>query len=589
MAPAVAQIEMGNESTAAIIAALEKAQADLRDMSVIVEREIAKVATAFESLAGDADSILNLAAAIVACVEDENISSVLPKVQSLGNAARKFIRERLQATTGILETVATEMNLLRELAVFTRGQRTIALETQALSVLTNIEAARLGAVGDEFQFLARELADFSKTLSVDTQELSSQTDARRAAIEETRGVLSAELPALREKMIGVEAGLSSDLAMLDARLSQLSGTPVSFKTSVEHSAQQIAGVIAAVQAHDITHQQVEHVEEAFALIAIRLGTAGADARNADDPELPRAYAGLTIQIYQLKTIRNTVAGWTSQIRSCIEGILRVSASEVMGIAPQVLEQEREVAAQLAHIEMLERESQSYGMKIQRTLGGLSNLAQLVSEHKRKSQSARECLELLGFNSIIQASRLGAQAGAILAIAKCIKKLSADWSDITNKSGHVMSDIQNLVERTNQVMAAFSEDSNKMLLDAQRETAVGLGNLRNAAEFAAAQAHKMNVVTGKMQEKSGEVSEIGNLLDSCFARMDSILTEIERIRRQLEIEHPDLKDRYDAADVEKLFATSYTTEVERHVLHAALCGAALPLPQQTFSGNSVELF
>ncbi len=162
MAPAVAQIEMGNESTAAIIAALEKAQADLRDMSLIVEREIAKVATAFESLAGDADSILNLAAAIVVCVEDENISSVLPKVQSLGNAARKFIRERLQATTGILETVATEMNLLRELAVLTRGQRTIALETQALSVLTNIEAARLGAVGDEFQFLARELADFSK-------------------------------------------------------------------------------------------------------------------------------------------------------------------------------------------------------------------------------------------------------------------------------------------------------------------------------------------------------------------------------------------------------------------------------------------
>ncbi len=388
-------------------------------------------------------------------------------------------------------------------------------------------------------------------------------------------MLSAELPALREKMTGIEAGLGSDLAMLDSRLSQLSRHTCALQN--QRRAQRAANCRgdrsgSGARYHPSTSRARE---EAFALIAIRLGTASADARNANDPELPRAYAGLTIQIYQLKTIRNTVARWTSQIRSCIEGILRVSASEVMGIAPQVLEQEREVAAQLAHIEMLERESQSYGMKIQRTLGGLSNLAQLVSEHKRKSQSARECLELLGFNSIIQASRLGAQAGAILAIAKCIKKLSADWSDITNKSGHVMSDIQNLVERTNQVMAAFSEDSNKMLLDAQRETAVGLGNLRNAAEFAAAQAHKMNVVTGKMQEKSGEVSEIGNLLDSCFARMDSILTEIERIRRQLEIEHPDLKDRYDAADVEKLFATSYTTEVERDVLHAALCGAALP--------------
>lgn len=588
MAPAVAQIEMGNESTAAIIAALEKAQADLRDMSLIVEREIAKVPTAFESLAGDADSILNLAAAIVVCVEDENISSVLPKVQSLGNAARKFIRERLQATTGILETVATEMNLLRELAVLTRGQRTIALETQALSVLTNIEAARLGAVGDEFQFLARELADFSRALTVDTQELASQTDARRAAIEETRGVLSAELPGLREKMAGIETELGSDLAALDSRLSQLVDTPMRFKSSLEHSAQQIAGVIAAVQAHDITRQQLEHVLESLALIAVSVGTS-ADAHNGNGPELPRAYAGLTIQIYQLKTIRNTVASWTAQIKSCMEGILRVSTSEVMGIAPQVLEQERGVAAQLAHIEMLERESQSYGMKIQRTLGGLSNLAQLVSEHKRKSQSARECLELLGFNSIIQASRLGAQAGAILAIAKCIKKLSEDWADITNKSRHVMSDIQNLVERTNHVMEAFSEGSNKMLLDAQRETAASLGNLRNAAEFAGVQAQKMNVVTVKMQEKSGEVGETGMLLDSCFGRMDSVLIEIEQVRQQLEIEHPDLKDQYDAGDVEKLFSGSYTTEVERDVLQAALRGAALPLAQQTFAGNSVELF
>ena len=587
-APSSAQMVMGNESAAAVIAALETAQAGLGDMSLIVEREIAKVATAFEGLAGNADAMLSLAAAIVVCVEDENISSILPKVQALGTAARQFISERLEATSGILETVATEMNLLRELAGLTRGQRTIALETQALSVLTNIEAARLGAAGDEFQFLARELADFSKTLAVDTQELASQTEARRAAIEETRGVLSAELPGLREKMARIEEELSSDLVMLDARLAQLTSTPISFKASVEHSAQQIAGVVAAVQAHDITRQQTEHVLEALARIAVSVGS-GAVMQDEDDAELPRAYAGLTIQIYQLKTIRNTVAGWTSQVRDCMGGILRVSTSEVMGIAPQVLEQEREVAAQLAHIELLERESQSYGMKIQRTLGGLSNLAQLVSEHKRKSQAARECLELLGFNSIIQASRLGAQAGAILAIAKCIKKLAVDWSDITNKSGQVMSDIENLVGRTNKVMAAFSEGSNKMLLNAQSETAAGLGHLRNAAEFAGAQAEKMNAVTEKMKERSGEVGETGNLLDSCFGRMDAILSEVEHVRAQLEDEHPDLKNQYDAADVERLFSSSYTTEVERDVLQAALRGAALPMAQQTFAGNSAELF
>jgi hypothetical protein len=58
---------------------------------------------------------------------------------------------------------------------------------------------------------------------------------------------------------------------------------------------------------------------------------------------------------------------------------------------------------------------------------------------------------------------------------------------------------------------------------------------------------------------------------------------------LEVDHPDVKERYDAAEVEQLFSASYTTEMERDVLHAALRGTALPVGQPTFAGNSVELF
>jgi|CZKH01.1.fsa_nt_gi hypothetical protein len=79
---------------------------------------------------------------------------------------------------------------------------------------------------------------------------------------------------------------------------------------------------------------------------------------------------------------------------------------------------------------------------------------------------------------------------------------------------------------------------------------------------------------------------------CFGRFDAVLIEIERAKRELEIDPPDGKDgenRYDTAEVERLFSASYTTEMEREVMHAALRGAALPVAQQTFAGNSVELF
>ena len=107
---------------------------------------------------------------------------------------------------------------------------------------------------------------------------------------------------------------------------------------------------------------------------------------------------------------------------------------MIGIGPVVLVQERELSSQLAHIDRLERESHGYSKRIQGTLGGLSNLMQLVREHLQRSKSIRDRLQLLTFNSIIEASRLGTQAAAILAIAQYIKGVSAEWGEITDRSG-----------------------------------------------------------------------------------------------------------------------------------------------------------
>jgi hypothetical protein len=576
------------ETRAEVVATLERAKGELQAMARTVESKIGMVARAFEGLAGHTDTLLNLAAAIVGCVENERVSSILPKVQTLGAAARVFIGERLEATTGILETVTAEVKLLRQLSRVAGDQEAIALEIKALSVLTNIEVARLGAVGAGFQYLASELSNFSKSVTEDTKELASHTDGRRVVIEEIRRVLSAELPRLREELARIEVDLGNALAVVDSSLTQLSSTPAQFRTCVEDIAQQIAGVVAAIQAHDITRQQIEHVQEAFALIAASMRNPE-NPENGAVPELPRAYAGLTIQIYQLRTIKETVANWASQIGTCMSGILRVSASDVVGIGPVVLEQERNVSSQLVQIEMLERESQAYSVRIQRTLGGLSNLMQLVSEHLQRSKSVRDRLRLLAFNSIIEASHLGTQADAILAISKSIKGISAAWGQITEQSGHAMQEILNLVKQTNQVMEAFSDASNERLRDAQVETRGALDNLRTAAEFAAGQARQMKAATEKMQAQIAGVGKTGDLLDACFGCGDAVLVEVEGLRRQLETDYPDVKERYDPDEVERLFSASYTTEMERDVLRLALRGTPLPVGQPTFAGNSVELF
>ena len=580
---------MRAEARTEVVHTLEKAKGELQALTGTAERGIESVARAFEGLAGHADTILNLAAAIVGSVENESADSVLPKIQTLGTAARRFFGDRLQATTGILETVTTELKFLCQLSRVTCRQAEIALETKELSVLTNIEVARLGALGTPFQYLARELADFSMSVTKDTQELTRLTDGHRGAMEETRRVISADVSPLRQEVARHEGDLSNALVRVTSSLTLLSRTPAQFRACVQEIAAQIAGVTAAVQAHDITRQQLDHVQEAFTLISARMrGNGTAEIETAQ--ELAGAYAGLTIQIYQLRNIRETLVNWASQIRTCMVGILRISASDVVGISSAVLAQEREVSSQLAHIELLQRKSQAHSERLRRTLGGLSNLLELVSEHLQRSKSVRsDRLHLLTFNSIIEARRLGTQAAAILAIANCIKGISAEWGQMTDQSGQTLGEFLNLVKQANKLLEPFSEASNKSLCEAQVQMVAGLESLRTAAAFAVRQARDIKVATAKMQAKITEAGKAVDLLDACYGRIGVVLAQIEGLRQCLEIEHPDMKELYDAVEVEQVFSAYYTTEMERDILRAALRGTTLPTVQKTFAGNGVELF
>jgi uncharacterized phage infection (PIP) family protein YhgE len=582
------ELVIGSEAVQKVLRALVKARAELESLAHGAESEIQSLTAGFEELATQSNTILRLASAIVGCIEDEGVRSVLPKVQNLGAAARRYVEARLQATNGILETVTTEVKLLRQLSTVAHNQSAIALRTRVLTMLTNIEVGRLGAAGTGFHNLATELAAFSRSLTEDTEELARHTDARRPAIEAAKRVLSAELPHLVDEFARIDLNLGDDLAALESRLTQLSEIPTQFRKSVEEIAVQISGVVAAIQSHDITRQQIEHVQEAFTLISSRMHSEEGSKHDILH-EGSLAYAGITIQISQLQNIKASVANWTSQIRTCMEVILRVGASDLVGISPLVLEQEREISSKLAHIELLECEGRGYSAKIRRTVGGHASLLQLVGQHVERSKAVRQLLHLLSLNSIIEADRLGTRANAILEIGNGISDLSAEWSKITDRSEDAMREILKLANQTGELMETFSEAGDETLREAQIQTRTGLDSLRAAAAFAAGQAQEIQLATRTMQAMSAGIGKSGDLLDASYGHIDAILADIQSVQRQLESDCPGVKDGYDIAEMDQLFAASYTTEVEREVLHAALHGTPLPPMQQALGGNSIELF
>lgn len=577
---------IGEEAKPEVVCALERAERELIALVADSEGEISAVAHGFEALAHDTDAILRLAGAVVSCVEDEKVLSVLPKVQGLGAAAQQFIRERLEATVGILQTVTAEAKLLDRLSLLTRSQRSIARETQTLSVLTNIEVARLGQLGVGFQYLAHELDEFSQTVAKSTKDLSNLTDEHKTSVEETKRMLATGLPRIRQEFARIESDLGSAMAAVDSSQEQLMRAPVQFRSCVEEIAGQIAGVVAAVQGHDITRQQLEHVHQALRWMAERIAAASG---LEEPPEQPQIAAGLEIQVFQLRSIQETVTNWLDQIRSCMKGIQRISSSELVGIGPLVLKQEREISTQLTRIEALEQECEKDNEEVQATFTGLSSLMHLVGEHLKKSRYVRDRLQLLTFNSIVEASRLGSKADAILEISQSIKRISAGWSEMTDRSAQAMEEILALVEQAKVGMQAFAEGSKEGLMAARSETSAGLENLREAAQLAAGHAVEIEAATARLQDRLLTVGGARDHLDGCFAHTGAVQKQIEEIKRQGELKYPGAIKRCNRQKAEEQFSATYTTEIERHLLRAALYGTPIPVVEQNLAGNDVELF
>jgi methyl-accepting chemotaxis protein len=567
---------------------LEKAGSDLQWLLSNTESAINGLVDAFQDLAEHTETTLKLAAAIVDCVQDESVTSVLPSVRAMGIAARHFLSERLQSTSGILETVTAEMELLHQLSKVTEGQTEIALRINMLTVHTKIEVAHLGSMGKGFEYLAQELAEFSRSLTRNTKELASHADDRKNTTEKTKQMLSVELPHLRKELTLVQANLSNDLEQLNAGLTKLSRMPEQFRISAENIAQQIAGVVVAVQGYDITRQQIEHVQEALAVISDKLPRESG-SKSSVTPETSLAHAGLAIQICQLNAIQGTIAEWKSQIRTCMESIYRISASDIVGIGPLVREQERSTSSQLSHIELLERECQAHGGKVRSTIEGIANLSLLFTEHIRKSESARKCLRMLRFNSVIEASRLGAQADTICVVADGIAEVSDEWSKIAEQSGSTLQGILELSDRVGKVMETLSENGNEELNRAQEQTKTGLESLRKASAFALLQGQEIENAIDVMRTRSAEIAKTSDLLDACFARIEKVLSDMEQIKSQLEAAYPDVKGEYNGAEIEELFSASYTTQTERNVLRTAIYGTAFSAAEECLTGNDVELF
>jgi len=494
--------------------------------------------------------------------------------------------EQLQGMNEVLDLIG---GLDQAMYHFTPMVRTLKI----LEVTTRIESARLGSAGSGFTTLADDVKALGNIIADHIDKIgmhSSQlTGLVSSALERSRTQIQAQELVVEDMF----ARLFSGIADLETMRAGTEALVDELATGSRRVSESMGHVIASVQFHDITRQQVEHVEEILqqALDEIR-------KRPAEEP--PYGLGAWVRDVFRLQApqlsqaeemFRNAVEEFISSLGSIaanIDGlrnrITAVAYSDNAGGASILDTIHRDIGKVMQAM----RTTSEHVAETSRTLSGMADTISTVSSFVHGIEDIGAEIELIALNARVKAVHTGELGRTLAVIAMEIQSLSVDARTRTGKVAEILTHISSLADR----LAALAKSSDVA------ELVGGIqGRFETVLEHLAGLDDEL---ASNIDELSGQgrdlVTQIRDLTSSIrFHKLVSAqLRELEENVTSLQTGFTPFSKELDAArQPEKLKAqlSRYTMDSERLVHLAVLGGHAEESSGGTdlFGDDDVELF
>ena len=302
---------------------------------------------------------------------------------------------------------------------------------RVLGSLTRIETARLGDAGSEFGSLAEEVNAVTGSIETSGQGILEASSIlhrnMQTALARVAGLRASEL----KELPALAAEVMSSFGSLEERYRRASEASRRQAAEYEEVSAVIGDVITAIQFHDITRQQVEHVAEALKRLRAEFGQGSADPLDT--------VAVLTLQSSQLSNAERLFATSAGRIERDLDGIaqrVRNMAEASKTLMGSSADEGSSCLLQLeGHFTDI--------LKVAGTCAGAeadtrATLAELEDAVGRMRESVEEVRRIeirirrMAINATVRAVHIGDAGNALNVLAEVMQRLALDSNDITNK-------------------------------------------------------------------------------------------------------------------------------------------------------------
>lgn len=599
--------QSGIEAVSAWRDVLSPAIETLLIMAGTTEDEFLQIGSEVQGFYQRSCDITYLANQLVEVVSGDTVQSLTGRLHQMMTDMETYLKEARTRSSDSCGTLEQVLRLLGELSEPMEGFQKMNKALRMLSISTKIESARLGEMGSGFvnlamdvEKLSHQVNDKSSAILAHSQLLSTMIFSNLSSVHTSETAQDAEVVSSLQST----ASSLQELVSVNERCNHFGTTVSAISAGVTDD---ISEVVASLQMHDMTRQQVEHIVEALVHLSAELAdfeaAAAAEERCLDlivesgdvcelqeaqlrfaSSELYNAVCSVVDNLRDVAQKQSLMADETRNVAGVADSTSGTSFVDVMSRGMT------SITAALTTCARADREMSATMKEVAQTVREIATFVADIEEIGSE-------IDLIALNAQVKAAHTGPEGAALGVLAEAIKRLSDETVRQTDSVAATLKNINSATEH----LSLGVEDEEEHL------------NSRVAA--------MQDEVAGILKNLAGMNNDLFSILSDLSDRVDSLTMDVEKTTSGIDV-HQRSKTISDGvvSELEQIVVQSrrivpassefkenlrhmeehYTMESERHI-HEALArkrsgqsaitveSAVNISPDDSEFGDNVDLF
>ncbi len=225
-------------------------------------------------------------------------SQLTAKMRQISETSARFLSNFDSTSRYAVDHLGSVMQIIDELPATLKEFDRLVSQLRIMGITTRIETERLGLHNMGFEHLADEVTTLGESISKKAKEVQVSIRTIFSFVK----VNEQNLVRLRSKhqglQISVARNMNEDLQLLGEKHEVLVNVVENISRQSQDSVHSVNTIVGALQFHDITRQQIEHVVDALKDLHMRITEGG------DDDPMPYLILVCELQPAQLQRARS---------------------------------------------------------------------------------------------------------------------------------------------------------------------------------------------------------------------------------------------------------------------------------------------